>query len=117
MKQRADLENALESILVDTYDDADEYSAFYNVIDDQIELPVSATLLGMPVVVTGLTFTNEARGLTATCEGPHGSGEVTLADLAFPPDTVLAWIHAAYRYRLGAPPFPAKRRRDWTWPN
>jgi hypothetical protein len=41
---------------------------------------------------------------------------VSLADLAFPPDTVTAWIHAAYRHYLGLQPFPARPRPDWTWP-
>lgn len=38
-----------------------------------------------------------ARVLVAICEGSNGTAEVALADLAFPPDTVPAWIHAAYR--------------------
>ncbi|WP_280659758.1 hypothetical protein [Geodermatophilus sp. DF01_2] len=41
---------------------------------------------------------------------------MSLADLAFPPDTGTAWIHAAYRYHLRLPPFPARPRPDWTWP-
>ncbi|RZT77827.1 hypothetical protein EV382_0992 [Micromonospora violae] len=44
-------------------------------------------------------------------------GEVTLADLAFPPHTVTAWIHAAYRRYLGLTPFPARPRPEWTWPS
>jgi hypothetical protein len=62
-------------------------------------------------------YTNEARGLVAICEGSNGAGEVALADLAFPPDTVTAWIHAAYRHYLGLQPFPARPRPDWTWPD
>ena len=75
------------------------------------------TLLGAPVTVTGFDYTNEARGLVAICEGSNGTGEVALADLAFPPDTVTAWIHAAYRHYLGLQPFPARPRPDWTWPD
>jgi hypothetical protein len=62
-------------------------------------------------------YTNEARGLVAICEGSNGTGEVALADLAFPPDTVTAWIHAAYRHYLGLQPFPARPHPDWTWPD
>jgi hypothetical protein len=41
----------------------------------------------------------------------------TAADLAFPADTVAAWLHAAYRHHLGFKPFPATPRPDWTWPD
>ncbi|GAA4993406.1 hypothetical protein [Actinopolymorpha pittospori] len=117
MKQRPDLENALESILVDAYGDAEHYTAFLTVIEDEAQLPVSAKLLGTPVTVTGFDYLDDARGVIATCKGPDGVGEVALADLAFPPETVIAWIHAAYRFHLGLRPFPVKPRPDWSWPN
>lgn len=53
----------------------------------------------------------------ARCEGPDGAGEISLADLAFPPETVTAWIHAAYRHWLGLRPFPTTPRPDWSWPD
>jgi len=43
--------------------------------------------------------------------------EISLADLAFPPQTVTALVHAAYRHWLGFRPFPATPRPDWTWPD
>jgi hypothetical protein len=85
--------------------------------EEETRLPAEATLLGAPVTVTGFDYTNEARGVVAICEGSNGTGEVALADLAFRPDTVTAWIHAAYRHYLGLPPFPARPRPDWTWPD
>jgi hypothetical protein len=42
---------------------------------------------------------------------------VALADLAFPADTVAAWLHAAYRHYLGLKATgSAIPRPDWTWP-
>ncbi|MGW5360721.1 hypothetical protein [Actinopolymorpha pittospori] len=108
MEYRSDLVNALESILVDAYGDAEQYTAFLTVIEDETQVPVSAKLLGTPVTVTGFDFLDDARGVIATCKGPDGVGEVALADLAFLPDTVTAWIHAAYRFHLGLRPFPVK---------
>lgn len=117
MRQRSDLDSMVESILVDAYGDDEQYVAFLTVIEEETRLPAAATLLGAPVTVTGLDYTNEARGLVAICEGSNGTGEVALADLAFPPDTVTAWIHAAYRHYLGLQPFPVRPRPDWTWPD
>jgi hypothetical protein len=117
MRQRSDLDSVVETILVDAYGDDEQYVAFLTVIEEETRLPAAATLLGAPVTVTGFDYTNEARGLVAICEGSNGTGEVALADLAFPPDTVTAWIHAAYRHYLGLQPFPARLRPDWTWPD
>jgi hypothetical protein len=117
MRQPSDLDSVVETILVDAYGDDEQYVSFLTVIEEETRLPAAATLLGAPVTVTGFDYTNEARGLVAICEGSDGTGEVALADLAFPPDTVTAWIHAAYRHYLGLQPFPARPRPDWTWPD
>lgn len=117
MRQPSDLDSVVATILVDAYGDDEQYTAFLTVIEEETRLPAAATLLGAPVTVTGFDYTNEARGLVAICKGSNGTGEVALADLAFPPDTVTAWIHAAYRHYLGLQPFPARPRPDWTWPD
>jgi hypothetical protein len=65
--------------------------------------------------VSGFDYTDPRRGLVATCQEPQSAGEVGLADLAFPPETVTAWVHAAYRHYLGLEPFPAQARPDWSW--
>jgi hypothetical protein len=115
--QPSDLDRVVEAILVDAYGDDEQYAAFLTVLEEETRLPAAATLLGIPVTVTGFRYTNPARGVVALCQGPQEAGEVSLADLAFPPDTVTAWIHAAYRHYLGLQPFPARPRPDWTWPS
>jgi hypothetical protein len=117
MGRNRELDAAIETIIVDAYGEDEQYTAFLTVIDEETPLPAAATLLGTPVTVTGFDYANEARGVVATCHGPDGAGEVTLAELAFPPDTVTAWIHAAYRRYLNLHPFPARPRPDWTWPH
>ena len=114
MTEPNDLDAVVADILVDSYGEDEQYAAFLTVLEEECELPTSATCLGSPVTVTGLEH-HWARGLVATCQGPQGAEEVSLADLAFPPDTLAAWIHAAYRRYLGLPPFPARPRPDWTW--
>jgi hypothetical protein len=116
MGQPSDLDLVVETILVDAYGAEERYAAFLTVLEEESQLPAAATLLGIPVTVTGFRYTDPTRGLVAVCQGPREVGEVSLADLAFPPDTVTAWIHAAYRHYLGLQPFPARPRPDWTWP-
>jgi hypothetical protein len=105
MSTADDLARVLDIILVDCYGEAEEYTAFLTVLDEEIALPMTASLLGTPVTVTKLDYQDPARGLVARCDGPHGSGDVALADVAFPADTVAAWLHAAYRHHLGLKPF------------
>jgi hypothetical protein len=116
MPRRPDLDAVIETVIVDAYGDVEQCTAFLTIIEEQTPLPAAATLLGAPVTVVGFDFPNEARRLTATCEATGGAGEVALADLAFPPETETAWIHAAYRHFLGLAPFPADPRPDWGWP-
>jgi hypothetical protein len=113
----SDLDRVLETILVDCYGEDEEYTAFLTVIEDEVPLPASASLLGTPVTITAFDYTNPARGLVVNTDGPNGSGEIAFADVAFPADTVAAWLHAAYRHYLGLKPFPATPRPDWTWPS
>lgn len=78
------LTRAIETILVDFYNEDEDYTAFLTVIEDEVALPASASLLGTPVTVVRLDYTDPARGLVAVCRGPHGTGQVTFADLVFP---------------------------------
>jgi hypothetical protein len=115
---RADaLDRVIETILVDCYNDDEAYTAFLTIIEDEVALPTTASLLGTPVTVVALDYTDPSRGLVAVCRSPQGTGEVAFADVAFPADTLAAWLHAAYRHHLGLKPFPATPRPDWTWPD
>ncbi len=107
MSTAAGLDRVLDIILVDCYGEGEQYTSLLTVLQEEIALPTAASLLGMPVTVTELDYEDPARGLVARCDGPHGSGQVALADLAFPADSVAAWLHAAYRHHLGLKPFPA----------
>jgi hypothetical protein len=117
MSTADDLARVLDIILVDCYGEDEECTAFLTVLEEEMGLPMTASLLGAPITVTKLDYQDPARGLVAHCDGPHGSGDVALADLAFPADTVAAWLHAAYCHYLGLKPFPATPRPDWTWPD
>jgi hypothetical protein len=117
MESNSGLDSALQVILADAYGEDEENTAFLTVIEEETQLPAAATLLGAPVTVTAFDYADPARGLVAVCESANGGAEAALVDVAFPPETVTAWIHAAYRHHLGLTPFPAEPRPDWTWPD
>lgn len=102
-----------ETILTDAYGEAEELSAFLTVLEEEITFPVPATLLGNPVIVTGLTSEDTTLELRALSNSQGRRGTVAFADLEFPTGTVEAWLHAAYLTYLGrTTPAPT---RPTTW--
>ncbi|MGH3978659.1 MAG: hypothetical protein ACRDRZ_06615 [Pseudonocardiaceae bacterium] len=87
--------------------------AFLQVFHDEVTLPIEATLLGMPVEITEFDFFDDGRGLVARCLRPGADQYLTLADLVLEPQSVAAWIHAAYRQFLGMTPHSVMRPPDW----
>lgn len=97
----ARLRDDIEIILTDAYGEAEEMTAFLTVLEEEIDFPVPATLLGQPVIVTGLSEDDDTLELRAYCGAKAKNGLVRLADLEFRPGTVEAWLHAAYLNYLG----------------
>lgn len=107
------VEKVIETILVDTYGEDEQLGAFQTVFEEEVEVPIKATVLGHVIEVMAFDYADPLRGVFVKCR----EGEVSLVDVCFPPDTVAAWIHAAYREFLGLEPFPATPRPDWAWPS
>jgi len=59
------LDPVIETIVVDCYNEDEAYTAFLTVIEDEVALPAPASLLGTPVTVVELDYTDPARGLVA----------------------------------------------------
>jgi hypothetical protein len=97
------LRDDIEIILTDAYGEAEEMTAFQTVLEEEINFPIPATLLGQPVIVTELTEDDATLELRARCRGKTGNGLVSFADLEFRSGTVEAWLHAAYLSYLGRP--------------
>ena len=65
-----DLARVQDIILVDCYGEDEEYTAFLTVLDEEMGLPMAASLLGTLVTVIKLDYHDPARGLVAHCDGP-----------------------------------------------
>ncbi len=108
-----DLDELMVQIIADYRTTDDRLSAFLQVFLDEVTLPVEATLLGMPVEVTEFDHFDDGRGLVARCHRPGADQYLTLADLVFAPQSVVAWVHAAYRQWLGMKPHSVVRPPGW----
>jgi hypothetical protein len=109
----AQLRDDIEVILTDAYGEHEQMTAFQTVLEEEIDFPVPATLLGNPVVVTGLAEDDATVELRARCRGQHAKGLVSFADLEFRAGTVEAWLHAAYATYLGRSPSAATPPTGW----
>jgi hypothetical protein len=108
----------IDEIAVDAYDTDEQLSSFLQVFQDEVTVPARATMLGMSIEVAAFDLEgDERRGLVARCRHRGTTGTIALADVHFEPDSVAGWLHAACRTWLCLPAFPARRPRDWAWPD
>jgi hypothetical protein len=62
------LDDLIEEITVDAYGEDEQLSAFCQVIEDEVQLPANAFVIGEPVSAVEIDYDgNERRGLTAKC--------------------------------------------------
>lgn len=98
-----DLDEVIERVTVDAYGD-EGYWSFLQAFTDEVELPLSAAVVGAPVRLVGVDFDgDERRGLVAMVEGADGGRHrVSILDLTLSGgDGHAATLLAAYRRWLG----------------
>lgn len=96
-----DLDELVAQITVDAYGD-EGYWSFRQAFDDHIDFPVNATLVGVDVTVTEISFEDDRRGLTATVHRNGQTSIVPLIDLEIPDETTrVRRLTQAYRRWLG----------------
>lgn len=91
------VDELLEEMLVDAYDDTEQLCSLELGISENIELPFAATVLGHPVQVRDVEFDgNERRGLIAHTD----RGPVSLLDVVPKTPEVMEYVNA-YRSWAG----------------
>lgn len=112
-KKKEELNDLVDEITVDAYNDDEQLCAFRQVFEDEVALPMEAVLIGEPVEVLSIDYDgNERRGLIARCR--RGSSVYTVAaqDLTFPDGSNASHFIAAYRLWLGIEPYPRVTQRQ-----
>jgi hypothetical protein len=97
---QADLDELVEEAVVDAYDEDEQLTAFYTMIDGNLALPFTTRVLGAEVTVAGVDLTEG--GIVAVCvRGTHRQ-PIPILDLPLPvpPPPGSEWI-AAYRHWAG----------------
>ena len=97
------LRELLDEATVDCYGEDEEFSGVLVTLDENLNFPLQAELLGDIVEVTGLSDrSNLRRGIVADIKKGERNTTANLADLTFVnPDPTSAEVLAMYRYWLG----------------
>jgi hypothetical protein len=94
------LDKMIEEATVDCYDESEQTSGFYTMIEDHLAVPFVTEVLGVEVSVVGIEM-DENGSLKAVCERNRKRQLIGLIELELPksPPSGAEWI-AAYRHWL-----------------
>jgi hypothetical protein len=94
------LENLVAEAVVDAYDESEQHVGFLTMIQDNLSMPFTTTVLGSEVVVEGVEDSGNA--IVAVCRKGRLRQNIPIFDLPLPTPRPRGaeWIDA-YRYWLG----------------
>jgi hypothetical protein len=103
-----DLDRLIEEIITDAYGDDEQLWAFHSALDDGIELPCDAFVIGEPVSVVEFDYDgNQRRGLVARCRREDGSEHrISATEIELAEQSSGGHFIAAYRKWSGLDPWP-----------
>jgi hypothetical protein len=105
-----DLDGLIAEITTDAYGNDEQFWAFHSALEDGIELPCEAFVIGEPVSVVELDYGgNLRRGLVARCRREDGSEyRISAAEIVLAEQSKGSHFIAAYRKWSGLDPWPAQ---------
>jgi len=95
----AKLDEMIEEATVDAYDDSEQMSGFYTLLEERLEMPFRTEVLGVDVMVERLDMTEDGR-IVAVCSRGKARQRVPILDLPLPnpPPEGAEWIEAFRRW-------------------
>jgi len=91
------LDELIEEATVDCYNDSEQATGLFTMVEENVAFPFETRLLGFPVTVEGIDLVGE-REIVADCANGTEHQSIRLTDLPLPspPPDGAEWI-AAYR--------------------
>lgn len=98
MASKRRLKQLIEEAIVDCYGEEEQATGLFTMIEGNLALPFTTTLLGVTVDVVGVDMNDNGRVVAICRHGEHRQ-RIALADLPLPspPPAGAEWI-AAYRH-------------------
>ncbi len=96
------LDKLIEEAIVDCYNEEEQESGFFTMIEENLTLPFATRVLGVEVSVVAVE-TDDDGGLKVVCEHAGVRQRIGLTELPLPspPPAGAEWIAAYRRWRLG----------------
>jgi hypothetical protein len=100
---KARLEEMIEQATVDAYNESEQITGWFTMIDENLAVPFETTVLGVPVTVERLDL-NRSEQIVAICKRGRSRQSFPILDLPLPkpPPGGAEWIEAYRRWRAGA---------------
>jgi hypothetical protein len=95
----AALDKLIEEATVDCYDESEQITGFYTMLEDNLGLPFETTVLGVKVTVERLDLT-DAEEIVAICTRGRARQAIPVLDLPLPEPAPRGaeWIEAYQRW-------------------
>ena len=95
---KTELDRLIEEATVDCYNESEQATGLYTMIEDNLKLPFETEVLGVPVTVTGVDITENDQ-IVAVCKRGGLRQKLPILDLPLPNPrpTGSEWIDA-YRH-------------------
>jgi Calcium binding len=97
----AELDELIEQATVDCYNESEQVTGLFTMIEEHLDLPFQATVLGMPVTVARVDITTDDQ-IVATCAREGHRQTIPILDLPVPDPAPDGWEWAE-AYRRWAP--------------
>ena len=84
------LDRLIQEAIVDANDDSEQVLGLYTMLEDNLELPFMAEVLGMEVTVTAIELTDTDQ-IVAICSRGRSRQRIGLLELARPKPSPVGW--------------------------
>jgi hypothetical protein len=97
---KARIAEMIEEATIDAYDESEQATGWFTMLEQHLEIPIETKVLGVPVTVTGIDLRDGGQ-IVAVCTRGRERQAIALADLPLPSPRPAGadWIEA-YRYWL-----------------
>jgi Calcium binding len=97
----AELKELIEQATVDCYNESEQVTGLFTMLEEHLSLPFQTTVLGASVTVTGIDVTSSDQ-IIATCQHNGHRQTIPILDLPLPTPKPNGWEWVeAYRRWLG----------------